>query len=258
MSWFFKSRKSLGQAEKAMGLVTGSQRSPGLAEVSRELRERDDVSVLDLGASSTENVQFFSTLSDDVTVAGLFQGRSERAGAGQRSDIFRFDPETVKSLPDDSDLFDLVIMWDLLHYFEADDFKPFNQALRRLCRPSALIYLMAANHAPIYKLPIHFRIEKADSLYYTLPETGTVEGEVLAGAGTQMTTRDVEQLMAGFRPLRLFQLRNGMQEFIFRAPARKKSADPDHPADDRDEPEREASNERQKYQRGRRRGRGRR
>ncbi len=254
MSWFFKSRKAPGQAEKAMGLVTGSHRSPGLAEVCRELRERGDVSVLDLGASSTENVQFFSTLSDDVTVAGLFQGRSERQGNGQRSDIFQFDPDAAENLPKGKNLFDLVVMWDLLHYFDGQSFKPFNQALRRLCRPSALIYLMAANHAPIYKLPMHFRVEQEDSLFYTLPEAGTVEVEPHSYEGVQMTTREVEQLMDGFRPLRLFQLRNGMQEFIFRAPAPSTSSE----SSDENSAGLDEADGGGKYQRGRRRGRGRR
>lgn len=212
MSWFFKSRKPSGQQGNGMGLTTGSHRAPGLAESCREMRDRGEASILDLGASSTENVQFFSGFSPNVTVLGLFQSCSERLGSGQRSDIFRFDDEAGKSLPKGQEQFDLVVAWDLLHYFDNAGFVPFNKALSRLCRPGALVYLIAANHAPIYKQPIHFRIEKDDSLFYTLPDVGE------AGDAPHLTTRDVEQRMAGFRPLRLFQLRNGMQEFIFRFP----------------------------------------
>lgn len=208
MSWFFKSGKPQGRQGSAMSFETGSHRSPGLAELCKEMRERSDVDVLDLGTSSTENVQFLSGFTSNVTVLGLFQSCVGQEG-GQRSDVFRFDEEAAKALPKGNEQFDIVIAWDLLHYFDNAGFAEFNRGLSRLCRPEALVYLLAANHAPVSREPIHFRIEKEDSLFYTLPD-----GE--SSGSARLVTRDVEQRMTGFRPWRLFQLRNGMQEFMFR------------------------------------------
>lgn len=209
MSWFFKGRKTQKHHGSPMGLETGSHRSPGLAAICHEMRERGEVHLLDLGTSSTENVQFFSGFTSNVTVVGLFQASSGQEASTQRSDVFRFDENAIEALPKGQDQFDIVIAWDLLHYFDSQELVDLNRGLRRLCRPEALIYLLASNNAPIAKQPLHFRIEGEDSLFYTLPE-----GE--ASHAPKLVTRDVEQRMEGFRPLRLFQLRNGFQEFIFR------------------------------------------
>ncbi len=209
MSWFFKGRKTQKHQGSSMGLETGSHRSPGLAAICHEMRERGEVSLLDLGASSTENVQFFSGFTSNVTVVGLFQACSGQGANSQRSNAFRFDENAIEALPKGKEQFDIVIAWDLLHYFDSQELVEFNRGLRRLCRPEALIYLLASNNAPIAKQPLHFRIEGEDSLFYTLPDGG-------ASGASKLVTRDVEQRMEGFKPLRLFQLRNGFQEFIFR------------------------------------------
>lgn len=226
MSWFFKGRKAQKVKGSSMGLETGSHRSPGLAAICQEIREhqeireRGEVSLLDLGTSSTENVKFFSALTSNVTVVGLFQACSGQTVGAQRSEVFRFDEAAIEALPKGKAQFDIVIAWDLLHYFDSQELVEFNRSLRRLCRPDALIYLLAANNAPIAKQPLHFRIEAEDSLFYTLPG-----GE--SSTTSRLVTRDVEQRMEGFRPMRLFQLRNGFQEFIFRFQGGKTSDTPE-------------------------------
>jgi SAM-dependent methyltransferase len=163
--------------------------------------------VLDLGASSTENARFLARFSKDVFIHDLF--RSARGEAGARSTAFNFDSSAADLLPEGMAKFDLIFLWDLLQFFDRASFQPFSQRLTELCRPGCLVFLLAANHAPQPLTPIHFKILDEKTLDYTVPP-----GEL--GESPRLTTREVERRMDLYKPIRLFQLRNGMQEFIFR------------------------------------------
>ena len=205
MSWFTR-RKPRGQKPSSLLLENGPRPSPGLEALCRFLASSEEPAVLDLGSSSSENVTFLSRFSEKVTVDDLYRSASGEAGA--RSQAFRFDESIAEHLPEGEGKFDVVLLWDLLHYFERESFELFSVRLAELCRPEAQIYAIASNHAELPQAPIHFKILSEDTLHYEVPP-----GE---RSSVQLTTREVERRMALFQPLRLFQLRNGMQEFLFR------------------------------------------
>lgn len=219
MAWFFSKRKPKGQQPSSEVLDTGSHRSPGLEMVAAALLTHARHSVLDLGASSTHNVELFSRLTDDVMVAGLFQSCVGSEGrSGHRSRPFRFDDSVLEILPEAQEQFGAVLLWDLAHYFDAELFDRFTERLEECLEPGAMIYLMASNNAPVPLTPISFQVEpgrlrygklESCSLHYQVPE-----GE--RSTDLRLLTRDIERRMARFRPQRLFQLRNGYQEFVFR------------------------------------------
>jgi hypothetical protein len=211
MSWFTR-RKPRGQKPTSLLLETGPRPSPGIQELCRILASAEEPAVLDLGSSSTENVTFLSRFSEKVTLHDLYRSASGEAGA--RSQVFHFDDSVAEHLPEGAGLFDAVLLWDLLHYFGRESFELFSVRLAELCRPGALVYAIASNHAKLPQTPIHFKILGEDSLHYEVPP-----GE--RASGVQLTTREVERRMALFEPLRLFQLRNGLQEFLFRYPPPK-------------------------------------
>lgn len=205
MNWF--SRKPKGAQPASAKLETGPRPSPGLELLCASLAGQKLQAVLDLGASSTENASFLGRFSDDVFIDDLFRGASGEVGA--RSSAFRFDSKAADLLPEGQEIYDLVLLWDLLQYFDRTTFAPFVQRLAELCRPGAHIFLLAANHAPQPFTPIHFRIVDEQTLEYTVPPGDFDESP-------RLTTREVERRMGLFKPLRLFQLRNGLQEFLFR------------------------------------------
>ncbi len=208
MSWFNRQPKIPKPAGIAPpGLATGLHRSPGLELLSAELETRRPRAILDLGCSSTDTVRYLSGLCDHLSVQDLFQSSETRSGA--RSTIFRFGPDAPGTLPDDGEKFDVILIWDLLHYFEAPRLPPFIAELAARCREDSLVFLLASAIAPIPLTPIRFRIHDRETLHYQVDSTERVASPLLR-------TRDVEQIMAAFRPLRLFQLRNGLQEFLFR------------------------------------------
>lgn len=188
------------------GIVTGVHRSPGFGALCDALEERRESAVLDLGPSSTENVQFLAALGANVQIQDLF--RSSGGALGTRAEIFRFPEVSNLPLPTEGE-FDAILLWDLLHYFETRDVEPFVKRLVRLSRPGTLLLAAASATAPIPRSPLQFKIVARDQLEYVMSEEGHIRAP-------ELTPRRVERMLPGFQPLRLFQLRNGLQELLFR------------------------------------------
>lgn len=210
MSWFGR-RKRFRRGAEAGQIDDGIHASPGLELLVQSMRRHVPDAVLDLGPTSTESLQFLSKMAGEVDVCDLFQDASHR---GRRADVFRFDPNQL-DLPDRR--FDVVLAWDLLHYFAPLDQRAFGARLADIVADHGLLMVVASNIAAIPPTPIHFKILTEDRLRYCLPE-----GAKIPSPGLQ--TRPVEKALADFEPVRNFQLRNGMQELVFQRPAR----DPSH------------------------------
>jgi len=211
MSWLSRSRYR-NEILGPHALVTGVHSSPGLTALCARLDRCKPRAILDLGASSTENLRFLSRYCDNVAVENLARSRSAvatkaRSGAS-RSAPFRLPDVDALSLPVDSS-FDVVLMWDLLHYVERAQLTRFIARLAGLCRKDALVLLLASSTTPITPTPMYFRIEGHDRLYYGVSADPPLPAP-------HFTPGEVEHRMRGFRPLRLYQLRNGLQEFLFR------------------------------------------
>lgn len=201
MSWIF-GRKKENERETAASEVFPS---PGMAIVAERLQRRPGAAVLELGAPSTESLAFLAQHSHDVEVVDLYHS----AGPSSRSGALRGLLPAVASLPlpEGEARFDVILMWDLLHYVDPAERRLFGQRLADLARPGAMVFAFASSSKEIPATPIHFRIEGADRLRYQV-----------AGAERlpppRLGARDVEQAMAHFSAERIFQLRNGFQEIV--------------------------------------------
>lgn len=206
MSWFSR-RGRRREPPGPTAIASGPHNSPGLATLIGELEKRSPPAILDLGPSSTENVEFLSAYGGKVLIQDLF--RSSGAQPGSRTTAYRFEELSELPIPGPDDgPFDTVLIWDLLHYFDRGQAAELLAQLVPLCAPGALVLVMASAIAPIPATPIQFKIDTADRLLYTLHDDSMVDPP-------NLRTRDIELLMRDFRPLRSFQLRNGLQEFVF-------------------------------------------
>ncbi len=206
MGWF--SSRQRRKRESAGRIYAGAQRSPGFEVICQFLETEPAYTILDLGASSTESLEFLSELCDDLVIQDVFH--SSATSTGTRSEIFRFENARAVSLPKPSQKFDVILVWDLLHYLSPEDRAPFIRRLAERCAPNAMVLITASSIAEIPPEPIQFKALRPDRLEYCLGD------ERAKSPG--MTTRIVEQLMIGFVPLRNFQLRNGLQEMVFQIP----------------------------------------
>lgn len=207
MNWFRRKKTFRPGHVEAGQIREGIHPSPGFALLSDHMRRHRPKSILDLGPTSTESLGFLTKMADEVDVCDLFQDASHH---GRRSEAFRFDPDALQ-LPEKR--FDVILVWDLLHYFSDDGRREFGGMLAEKAQDEAVVMVSASNLSAIPATPIHFKIVTEDRLKYVVPE-----GPRISSPGLQ--TRVVDQALAEFVPIRHFQLRNGMQEVVFRRPPR--------------------------------------
>ena len=174
MSWFSRRQpkppKPVGLAPP--GLESGLHRSPGLSLLSAELEKRPIRAILDLGPSSTGTVKFLSRFCDNISIQDLFHSSAPQSGA--RSTIFRFDAGAVRALPEERERFDVILLWDLLHYFERSEIGSFVARLAERCREDTLDFLLASAIAPIPLTPIRFQVHDSETLLYQVPSAERV------------------------------------------------------------------------------------
>jgi len=205
MRWPFSHPKPRGEPPGPTRLESGVHRAPGLATLCDGLAGEKARSVLDFGPSSTENVEFLSRLVERVQIQDLF--RSCGGTYGARAEIYRFPAVERIALPEDGP-YDAILLWDLLHYFEPSQIPPLVARLGRLSRPGSRVLLIASAKVPIPPTPVQFKIAGRDRLVYRVATDQRLPPP-------QLTPRQIEKLFRGFAPLRLFQLRNGLQELLF-------------------------------------------
>ena len=231
MAWFFSRKKPRGERSRPIGVDGGSHRSPGLAAFAAELDRRRPEKVLDLGGSFNENLTFLSRWAEHIAIHDVI-GRSGIDLEQPRSSLLQLEGEGLE-FSDTEGGFDAVLLWDLLHYLAPLERQRLIGRLARLCRPGALVFLIAAASVVIPPVPVRFRIESRDHLLYGVAGDQRV-------VGPRFNPRDIEQLFSGFEPVRFFQLRNGLQEFLLRfAGSREREPGPEQGlAEDQDNVER--------------------
>lgn len=210
MSWPFSRRPKKGLNMAPNGLETGVHSSPGMAMLCGELGKVKPDAILDLGATSTENLRFLSGLCEEVTVEDLIHGVGgpQVRETESRKALFEIPDVDALELPSGAERFDVVLFWDLLHYTQISQIPRLLTRILDLCNPGALLWIIASARTPIPLAPLRFRIESEGQIFY----------QVAAGRAPApgLMPRQLEKWMVGCAPLRHFQLRNGFQELLFR------------------------------------------
>ncbi|MEM1176783.1 MAG: class I SAM-dependent methyltransferase [Acidobacteriota bacterium] len=200
---FWSRKKRFRRGQEAGSLSSGIHHSPGLELILDTLERDGGRAVLDLGPSSKENLEAFSEYTDDLLIQDCFH----RVGVnGQRGDIFDFGEAADVELPERSEAFGVILVWDLLHYFSDVEAARFAARIENRLAPGGVVLMHASTVVPIPPSPIHFRYASRNSLDYGLDD-GRVPSPTLP-------IRKVEKMLSGCKPLRVFQLRNGLQEFV--------------------------------------------
>lgn len=186
----------------------GEHQTLGLGQVLRELERRRRPRVLDLGPALGGSVEFLARYSVQLFIADLY--RSIRSSTGQLPpDPPRLRRALEVQLPvPDAEPFDVVLAWDLLNYFAADQLEVLGNHLGTLCRPGGQLFALVATRGPIGDRPMNFEIVAPDLLHYHA--TAATERP---SPGYRETA--LERLLDAFAVQTSFLLRNGMQEYIF-------------------------------------------
>jgi hypothetical protein len=184
--------KRRAEARARTGSRELRQRSLGLPRLVEPLVKgrSGSYSVLDLGPASRSTLDFFLGRGARVTVADF-----ERSS---RRELFCSKPESP---------FDLVLAWEVLNYLGPEDLGPFMDDLSPYVRPGATFHAFVSTGREMAATPSRYRIEDEatlvlDSATHRVPSPRYAEPELL-------------KRMPGLRVEHRFQLRNGMQEYVF-------------------------------------------
>lgn len=202
---------------RAQSRVT--RRSSGLGELTRALAGREGLCVLDIGATSPDNIQHFTELgykaySEDVLLASkdrqyLVSDADGRQAVDEKqflSDNLNYGPQT----------FDAVLCWDMADYMDEALVKPVVARLWSVLKPGGLVLAFfhtkdAGPDAPFYR--------------YHIAGTDNLELQLLSGAGRNgvnggfrlqrvFNNRHIENLFRDFANIKFFLARDNVREVL--------------------------------------------
>jgi SAM-dependent methyltransferase len=195
-----------------------SRRSSGLGELTRALAGREGLCVLDVGATSPDNIQHFTELgykvySEDVLLASKDRQYFAADAEGRQvveekkflSDNLNYGPQT----------FDAVLCWDMADYMDEALVKPVVARLWSVLKPGGLVLAFfhtkdAGPDAPFYR----YHIAGTDNLELQLLSGAARHG----GGGFRLqrvfNNRHIENLFRDFANIKFFLARDNVREVL--------------------------------------------
>ena len=199
-----------------------TRRSSGMREISRLLNSEDGLCILDMGATSANNIRFFTgkghkNYSEDLLLASLDPALRIQDGTGKTVlDSKKFLSE---NLVYSNALFDVVLCWNLPDYMEESLVKPTVDRLWSVMKPGGLLLAF-----------FHTRDAGPDSVCYRYHVTGTDMLEMqeikLPPAGRPggekqsprlqrvFNNRHIENLFRDFASIKFFLARDAIREVL--------------------------------------------
>ncbi len=190
-----------------LGTQGPGQRSPSLAALVSELTGTAGRRILDLGAASGSNVEFFSRFRCKLQIVDLPGALT----SGEQQPLLKRDPAAAwrRVLPTGGDPVDAVLAWDVLNYLSRDQVRTLTGELAKLCRSGALMLAFISTAKDMPESPSGFKIVDGQSL--------VVEPHTIAiRPSPRYPPAEVEKLTAGFAVVHAVRMRYGVQEYLFR------------------------------------------
>jgi hypothetical protein len=190
-----------------------SHHSRALKLLLQPLSSRSQPQVLDLGPALGKNVTFFSRYSAKLYIADLYRTlRSDREAGGHEGQ--RLDRALRDHLPHgEGPRFNLVLMWDLLDYFQPAEIEILGRHLRRLSHPGAQLFAMVSTLKLIPDRPRSYQIADPETLIYG-PASSPRR------PSPRYKEPDLQRMLPGLEVEVSYLLRNGVQEYVLAEPSR--------------------------------------
>ena len=217
---FFRSSSNQPAASKPPQKV--SRRSSGVGEIARVLNSREGLCVLDVGATSANNIRFFTdrghkNYSEDLLRSSLDPAlRVQDASGNAAIDSKKFLDE---NLVYPNGQFDIVLCWNLADYMEESLVKPTIDRLWSVMKPGGLLLAF-----------FHTRDAGPDSTCYRYHVTGSDMLEMqevkftLPGQSSShkqsprlqrvFNNRHIENLFRDFASIKFFLARDNIREVL--------------------------------------------
>jgi hypothetical protein len=209
-----------GGKDKAGGAVAENERvsrySSGWAQLLQRMRGEESLRVLDIGPTSSTNINFITALGHSIYLANLVEDAVKHDwtlplenGEAVRLDVERF---LATHLNFSGRGFDVVLFWDTADYLPPELLSPVLERIHAVMVPDAQMLAMfhpaTGGFAP--------GAAKADFHRYHLTDRTMVDVQ-RAGEYPQLanyTNRQIERLLASFKGFHFYLAKDNMREVV--------------------------------------------
>lgn len=184
--------------------------SSGWNELLKHLRGQDSLRILDIGPTSSTNINYITNLGHSIYMANIVEEASKpewlipgEAGAEPSFDVERFLHTNFNF---SGRVFDVVILWDTADYLPEALVAPVLSRVREVLQPGGLM------------LAFFHQTSSPDTVFcrYHLTDTDVVE---MQRAGNYpllnvFNNRKIENMLTGFSNYRFFLAKDSLREVI--------------------------------------------
>ena len=211
MRWFRGTDEAQTRsATKTAGPKRISRRSTGFTEFTRTLAGFKDLSVLDLGPTSSANISFLTqyggrVYNEDILRAAREAVATLKTGEGAEN----LDPKKffAENLDHPDHRFDAILCWDIPDYLHEVLVKPMVERISKIPRPGGILLAF-----------FHTKDAGPDFPYcrYHIAQGDVLELEPVPGFRLQriFNNRHIENLFKDFSSLKFFLARDNIREVL--------------------------------------------
>jgi hypothetical protein len=214
MASFFGGKDKAGSGATENGRV--SRHSSGWGQLLQRLRGEESLRVLDIGPTSSTNINFITELGHSIYLANLVEDAAKRdwlvpqdGGEGVRFDVERF---LAAHLNFSGRGFDVVLFWDTADYLPPELLAPVLERIHAVMSPEG--QMLAMFHPP--KGSSAPGAAKTGFHRYHLTDRNMVDVQ-RAGEYPQLTNytnRQIERLLESFKGFHFFLAKDNMREVV--------------------------------------------
>lgn len=179
--------------------------SSGWAQLMKSLRDQEGLRILDIGSTSSSNINFLTELGHSVYMANLVEDAADPKWRSADPEGAFSSAEFIASNLEFGDrLFDVVLFWDTADYFPPE--------LR-----SAVVERLHAVMVPGGQLLAFFHIKPESGLQrFHLRDDGQVDAQAVGSGEVKevLSNRQIEQLFHDFASYRFFLAKDNLREVL--------------------------------------------
>jgi len=199
----FGGNEARGSGTKASARIP--RPSSGWTQLQKSLRDQEGQRVLDIGPTSSTNINFLTALGHSVYMANLVEDAADPKWAPADADTpFPADAFVLENLDFGDRRFETVLFWDTADYFPTE--------LR-----SAVVRRIFDVMQPGGQLLAFFHVKPESGLQrYHLRDDNQVDAQFSAPAEVRetLTNRQIEQLFRDFASYKFFLAKDNLREVL--------------------------------------------
>jgi hypothetical protein len=185
--------------------------SSGWKELLKHLRDAESLRILDIGPTSSTNINYITSLGHSVYMANLVEeaAKPEWIIPAKDGQPERFDVDSFLStnLSFSGRIFDVIILWDTADYLPEPLLTPFFNRLHQVMQPGGMMLAF-----------FHIKATGPDTAFcrYHLTDTDVVDMQT-AGNFPLISihnNRQIEKFLEGFASFRFFLAKDNLREVI--------------------------------------------